>query len=212
MAGGTLSVATDPVGGSVTVDGIDRGRAPLVVRDLVPGEHQVVVRNRGAVSRQTVMVEPGATSTVVVGAGAASNAAGWLRVLEVPVALQIREGGRLVGTTESEALMLPVGDHQLVFADEASGFWADRMVRIEAGETTSIRLEVPRAAVNVNASPWAEVWIDNQRVGETPIGNHVLAIGTHEVELRHPELGTRRVTMAVSLKGPNRLAVNMRER
>ena len=211
--GGTLSVVTEPVGGIVNVDGVERGHAPLVLRDLTPGEHQVDVRNRGAVSRHRVIVAAGATSTVVVGAAAANSAAaGWLRTPQVSVSLQIREGGRLLGTTESETLMLPVGDHQLMFSDQASGFSATRMVRIMAGDTTSVTLEVPQTAVHVNASPWAEVWIDGQLVGETPIGNHVLAIGTHQVELRHPELGTKRVTLAVSLKGPNRLAVNMRER
>jgi hypothetical protein len=208
---GTLSVSSNPAGGSVAVDGVERGPAPIVVPGLSPGEHQVVVRNRGAVSRHTVVVQPGATSTVVVGAGTVSTAAGWVRVLPVPVSLQIREGGRLIGTTESDGVMLPVGEHQLVFSDEASGFWANRAVRIAPGETTSVTLEVPRAAVSINASPWADVWIDNQRVGETPLGNHVLTIGTHQVELRHPELGVRRVSMAVSLKAPNRLAVNMRE-
>ncbi|HEY6360352.1 MAG TPA: PEGA domain-containing protein [Vicinamibacterales bacterium] len=205
-----LSVVTEPAGGSVDVDGVNRGTAPVVIRDLDPGEHRLVVRSRGTVYQRTVVLETGTTSTVVVGAGAAANAGGWLRV-QVPVGLQIHEGGRRLGTTESDALMLPAGQHELAFSDEASGFRAVRVVQIQPGETTSITLEMPRAAVNVNAIPWAEVWVDNERIGETPIGNHLLTIGTHEVELRHPELGTRRVTMAVSHNGTNRLAVNMRE-
>jgi hypothetical protein len=205
-----LSVVTEPQGGNVDVDGVNRGTAPIVIRDLDPGEHRLVVRSRGTVYQRTVVLEPGTTSTVVVGAGAAAHVGGWLRV-QVPVALQIREGGRRLGTTESDALMLPAGQHQLSFSDEASGFQAVRVVQIQPGETTSLTLEMPRATVNVNAIPWAEVWVDNERIGETPIGNHLLTIGTHKVELRHPELGTRRVTMAVSLNGTNRLAVNMRE-
>jgi hypothetical protein len=47
-------------------------------------------------------------------------------------------------------------------------------------------------------------------VGETPIGNYMLRLGDHEVELRHPQLGTRRLTLSVSMNGPNRVAVNMR--
>jgi hypothetical protein len=212
VTSGALSVTTEPAGGNVTLDGIERGRAPIVIQDLAPGEHRVIVRNRGAESRHTVMVAAGATSAVIVAAGAANSAGGWLSVLGTPIPLQIHEAGRLVGTTASDALMLPVGEHRLVFSDEASGFVANRTITITASETTSVTLEVPRAAVNVNASPWAEVWIDNQPVGETPIGNHLLTIGSHLVELRHPALGTKQVTMAVSLKGPNRLAVNMRDK
>jgi hypothetical protein len=206
-----LSVETEPAGGSVSVDGVSLGTAPMTIQDLHPGEHNLVVRSEGTIYRRTVVLEPGTTSTVVVRAGAAANSGGWLRV-QVPVALQIHEGGRLLGTTESDALMLPVGQHQLTFSDETSGFRAVRIVQIEPGQTTSTALEMPRAPVNVNAIPWAEVWVDSERIGETPIGNHLLAIGPHQVELRHPELGTRRVTLAVSLNRTNRLAVDMRQK
>ena len=60
--------------------------------------------------------------------------------------------------------------------------------------------------------PWAEVSIDGERAGETPIGNAMLPLGNHQIELRHPQLGTKRLTLSVSLNGPNRVAVNMRDR
>jgi hypothetical protein len=106
--------------------------------------------------------------------------------------------------------MLPAGDYQLELADEASGFRSTRAVRIVAGQTATVAVQVPRAPVNVNATPWAEVWIDGEHLGETPIANHMLRIGTHQVELRHPELGTKRVSFAVALNSTNRLATNMR--
>jgi hypothetical protein len=206
-----LSVITEPAGGRVTLDGVDRGAAPLVVPNLAGGEHRLVVRNQGTTYQQTVTLVDGSTSTVVVGATNAAAAAGWLSV-QAPLRLQIQEAGRLLGTTETDRLMLPVGEHQLTFSDEQSGFRAARAVRIVAGDTANVALQIPRAPVNVNAIPWAEVWVDNERVGETPIGNYMLPLGSHQVELRHPQLGTKRMTMFVSLNGANRLAVNMRDR
>ena len=50
----------------------------------------------------------------------------------------------------------------------------------------------------VNALPWAEVSIDGERVGETPIGSVQVPIGTHEVVFRHPDLGERRTTATVT--------------
>jgi hypothetical protein len=193
------------------VDGVDRGSAPVLVGDLDPGEHRVVVTSRGTVYRRTVVLAPGATSTVVIGAAAAGPAAGWLRV-NVPIPLQIHEGDRLLGTTESEVLMLPAGERDLAFSSSVYGFEATRRVRIVPGETATVSLAVPRAAVNINATPWADVWVGNEQIGQTPLGNHLLPIGRHEVELRHPELGTRRVAFEVTLTGANRLAVNMRDR
>jgi hypothetical protein len=207
---GTLSIVTEPTGSLVTVDGINRGAAPVTVSNLTGGDHQLVVRSRGGVYRQTVTVQPGSTSTVVVGTNA-SVAAGWLTV-QTALPLQIYEAGRLLGITESERLMLPAGDHQLTFADQRTGFQVARSVRIEPGGQTAVTIQVPRAPVNVNAIPWAEVWMANERLGETPIGNVMLPLGPQQLELRHPELGTKRVSLLVSLNGQNRVSVNMREK
>jgi len=207
---GALSIVTSPAGGLVTIDGVDHGAAPVTVSTLMGGEHQLVVRSQGGVYRQTVTVQPGSTSTVVVGTNA-SVAAGWLTV-ETALPLQIYEGGRLLGVTETERLMLPAGDHQLTFNDERTGFQMARSVRIEPGGQAIVAIPVPRAPVNVNAIPWADVWMANERLGETPIGNLMLPLGPQQLELRHPELGTKRVSLLVSLNGQNRVSVNMREK
>jgi hypothetical protein len=64
----------------------------------------------------------------------------------------------------------------------------------------------------INAQPWAEVFIDGERVGETPIGNVPVPIGTHEVRFRHPELGEQVVRSTVTLGTPARLSVDLRKR
>ena len=46
----------------------------------------------------------------------------------------------------------------------------------------------------LNAQPWADVWVDGERVGETPIGNVAVPIGPHEVVFRHPQLGEQVVS------------------
>jgi hypothetical protein len=206
-----LSVVTEPAGGAVSIDGVDRGTAPVVVEHLSAGDHRLVVRNQGAVYQRAVTLQAGVTSTVVVGTSLAAAAGGWLTV-QTPLPLQIHEAGDLVGLTETSRLMLTPGEHQLTLSDEKTGYRVSRSVRITAGQTTTLALEVPRSAVNFNAIPWAEVFVDGERAGETPIGNYMLALGDHQIELRHPQLGTRRQTISVSLNGPNRVAVNMRDR
>ena len=172
---------------------------------------QVGIRSgRRGRAGQGAVYQRSATSTVVVGTNLAA-AAGCLTV-QTPLPLQIHEAGGLLGLTETSRLMLTPGDHQLTLSDERSGFRVSRAVRITAGQTTTIAIEVPRAAVNFNAIPWAEVWIDGDRAGETPLGNYMLPLGNHQIELRHPQLGTKRQTLSVSLNGPNRVAVNMRDR
>lgn len=132
--------------------------------------------------------------------------------IEAPVPMHVYADARLVGTTEADTIMLPVGTHDLELVSEAIGFRARRSVNVQAGRTTAIRVEAPRVPIHVNAVPWAEVWIDNQRVGETPIGNLQQTIGTHEIVFRHPELGERRMTVVVTLKEPARISMDLRKR
>ena len=64
----------------------------------------------------------------------------------------------------------------------------------------------------INAIPWAEVLVDGTRVGETPIGNITVPIGTHEVIFRHPELGERRLTVTVTTGEPVKVGVDLRSK
>ena len=79
-----------------------------------------------------------------------------------------------------------------------------------AGKVALVALDIPSGVVNLNASPWAEVWIDGKRVGETPIGNLGVPIGPHEVVFRHPQFGEKRHAISVTLAGPVRLSVDMK--
>jgi hypothetical protein len=127
-----------------------------------------------------------------------------------PVALELRENGRVIGTSEAERLMLPAGVHDIEMSNDALGFSTSRRVTINADRTTSVSVELPTGAVSINALPWAEVWLDGVRIGETPIANFSAAIGAHEVLLRHPQFGERRTTLTVSTKQTARLGVDMR--
>ena len=124
--------------------------------------------------------------------------------------LQIFEDGKLVGTTESERIMFPAGDHTFAFVSATLGFSVTRAVRIDADRVATLPIALPPAVISVNATPWAQVWLDGQSLGDTPIGNVPTTLGSHEVIFRHPQLGERRVTVLVTLKEPARVAVDMR--
>ena len=129
-----------------------------------------------------------------------------------PVPLRVYEKGRLVGTTETESTLLPQGTHELEFVNEAVGFRARRTVSIRPGATSTVKLDAPPGTLHINAVPWAEVWIDGERIGETPIGNLQARIGTREIVFRHPELGERRATAIVTLKEPVRISMDLRKK
>ena len=209
---GSLLVQSDPAGARVTVDGVDHGAAPVSVSDLAPGEHEVVLQAEGgAAVRQRVVIQAGVTSSVLapVATAAAGPVSGWLSV-KSPVAIEIHEGGRLIGTTDADRIMMAVGRHDIELVNDTLGYRSARTVQVPPGKVMSLSLTLPMGVLNLNAAPWAEVWIDGRRVGETPIGNLPMSIGPHEVVFRHPQLGEKRQAVSVTLKAPVRLSVDMK--
>ena len=65
-ATGVLEVRSEPAKAKVTIDGEARGSTPLTLRDVLPGDYQVVLERAGWKSTQVVRVEPGVTAQLVV--------------------------------------------------------------------------------------------------------------------------------------------------
>jgi hypothetical protein len=150
-----------------------------------------------------------ATGGIAGGAARQGPAAGWLAI-EAPLPLEVRERGEIVGTSASNRIMLPAGTREFELAAPEYGFAERRRLTISPGQTTRLTIAPPEVPVHINATPWAEVWIEGRRIGETPIGTYRHAIGAFEIEFRHPSLGTRRVPVVASLGSPARVAVDMR--
>jgi hypothetical protein len=210
---GQLAVQSEPAGAKVIVDGTERGTAPLTIPDLTPGDHKVELQGSdGAGAKHTVTVQAGGTASLVVPMGAVAAGgpvSGWVSV-KAPFTLEIREQGRLIGTTDADRLMLAAGRHELDLSNDSLGYKATRVVQVAPGKVAAIGLELPMGTINLNAAPWAEVWIDGRRVGETPIGNLSVSIGPHEVVFKHPQLGEKRHAISVTLDAPVRLSVDMK--
>ena len=128
-----------------------------------------------------------------------------------PLSLNVYNRGRLVGTSEAESIMLPLGSYDLEFANDAVGYRARRTVTLHAGRKTTLQIDPPTGTLHVNALPWAEVWMGSQRLGETPIGNMQVPVGPRELVFKHPELGERRTRVLVTLKEPARVSIDMRK-
>jgi hypothetical protein len=214
VASGSLQVRTDPAGAKISVDGVPIGPSPVTVLELTPGEHTVVVQTEAGSTKQTVTVEAGATASLVAQLPTAAQggpASGWISV-STPKTVQLFEGGRLLGSSDSDRLMVSTGTHQLDIVNDALGYRSSRTVQVSPGKVSAIKIEFPKGTIALNAVPWADVWIDGEKVGETPIGNLSLTIGTHEIIFRHPDLGEQRQLATVTLTAPARLSVDMRKK
>jgi hypothetical protein len=184
--------------------------APLAAVPVAPDAAEPAATGTAA-SMAIGAAPPRAAAAEPDRAATALTVGGWVS-MKTPAPMQVFEDGRLVGTTEVDRIMLPVGTHRLEIVSEALGYRSRQEVAIRAGQTSNLRLEMPSGTLAVNALPWAEVWIDGEHVGETPLGNLTRTIGTHEVVFRHPELGEKKQTITVTLREPARIGVDLRSK
>ena len=126
--------------------------------------------------------------------------------------VQLFENGKLLGTNQTDRVMVSAGSHQIEVVNEALGYRVIHSVQVPAGKVAPITIKLPNGTIALNAIPWAEVWIDGQKVGETPIGNLSVSVGSHEIIFRHPDLGEQRQTVTVTLATPARVTIDLRKK
>ena len=86
-----------------------------------------------------------------------------------------------------------------------------QVVDVKPGRPHRIEPSLPTGFANLNATPWAEVWIAGRKVGETPLGRVPLTIGSHDIQFRHPELGDQTRTLVVTTGSVALLSVDMKK-
>jgi hypothetical protein len=124
------------------------------------------------------------------------------------IQLHVLDNERVLGSSTDGPIVVAAGKHEYEFVNSAIGYRVRRAVDIKAGQITQIAVNVPNGTLNVNAVPWASVWVDGNPVGETPLGNLSVPPGEHEITFRHPQLGERREKALVRSDTPTRVTVN----
>jgi hypothetical protein len=198
---GKVEITTQPAGARVFLNGKPAGESPLSL-DVPAGRHTLTLASASGSVRRTIRVEAGKTVTVDV-----PIFSGWVDVA-APIIFEVFEDGKSIGTTEQNRLLLKPGRHELTFTNRDLDYTSTHVVEVEPGEAKTLTID-PRGTVNLNATPWAEVWVDGKKVGETPLANLQLPLGTHEVVFKHPQFGERRMTTTIRANAPVALSIDM---
>jgi hypothetical protein len=203
-----LSITTDPPGAQVAVDGRPRGVSPVVVENLSAAEHDVTVTSTSGSVERRITLDAGGTKELVFSLPRSPAAVGgWVSVAS-PFQVELFEGSELIGTSGTTKVMLPVGRHELVLKNVSIGYESAHRVDVAAGRVATITVVAPQARLSINAVPWADVSIDGTAVGQTPMGNVMIAVGLHEITFRHPQFGERTQAIVVTAAAANRAAVD----
>jgi hypothetical protein len=166
-----------------------------VIRREVPAVEEALtgpVTDEGAEAR--AKAEEQAARALAL--AAVRQRSGGLR-LSSPIELHVLEGERVLGSSENGPIVASAGVHQLDFVNNTVGYRSRQTVEIKAGQIVPLTIRPPDGRLSVNALPWAQVWIDGNPVGETPLANLTVPLGQHEITFRHPQLGEKRETAVV---------------
>jgi len=204
----------------VLVDGLEQGLTPARL-SVSAGTHVLEVRGRNAPRVMPISVASGVENAQYIEFLDLPQT-GQLRVDSDPAGATVMVDGVSRGTTPLTVADLTPGSRQIVLQTAAGS--ASHTVNIQAGATSSLNAPAPAPSavtnvgiktppaglVSLNASPWAELWIDGRRIGETPLANLSVPPGEHEVVFRHPQLGEKRQGLRVNPGARLRLSVEMK--
>jgi hypothetical protein len=127
-----------------------------------------------------------------------------VRFTSKPDGADVLVGGRMVGTTPVE--WEGPAEEKKTVEFRLEGYDSARMnittpaagARTTVEKTLQARVRATGLlSVNVSGG-WAEIWVDGKKVKTSPLFNHALPEGTHEVTAKNDALGmneTRKVTI-----------------
>lgn len=193
-ATGQLQVESSPTGARVLIDGKDRGITPLTIEGLASGSHKVVIRGDDGSVQRTVAIAGGELLQL-----SESIYSGWLHVA-APVEIQISEGRRSLRLDDSNQVLLAPGPHDVRFENRTFGLREVRHLEIRPGETTAVSLELPVSHLTVTSSEPATVAIDGQPVGETPLSEYAVPVGTRDVTVTSASGQVRHQTITMKVQ------------
>ncbi len=197
---GEIDIKTDPAGLKVLLDGKAAGDSPITLKNVSLGKHVVTLIGDGGTLKRTVKVEAGIGASVDV-----TVFSGFVKV-SAPIAIEIAENGKVIGTSD-DAVILGPGRHTLYLSNKDLDYTATQQVEVQPGETTELSID-PQGRANLNAAPWAEIWVDGEKRGETPLANLPIRLGVREIVFKNAQFPDRKIVTTIKAHTTQTIAVD----
>lgn len=114
--------------------------------------------------------------------------------------LDILVDGKKVGRGSATVTVSP-GKHSVRALDRSLGIDVKRRVRVGAGKTERVGIEVGKGSLVLDAPPGCDVFVDGKKVGRTPLGPLSLYEGTRRILVKKGDIDYRhKVPMRAGLQ------------
>ena len=181
---GSLSVATDPPGATISVDGkVALNRSPANVSLLQSGHYEVTIslpEYRDHIETVTISDEVDTKLNVKL-----TPAFGWLNLSSTPAGSEVIIDGNVVGSTPIQKMKLPSGEYLLTIRTKYYKEHQEMMTILD-GELLekNVALIADFGRLSVQGFPeGAEIYIDDEFRGKVPSIIEPVSVGSHKVKL-----------------------------
>lgn len=194
---GALYVLSTPSNANIYLDAVYKGRTPMTISNIASGTHILEIDTAGYYDwKSTVDVPQGGTKTISATLNPMpSSTVGWVYVSSSPGGASVTLDGNPVGQTPYSGSLklnnIASGEHTVALS--LAGY-APYSVRTSVSPNTVSEVSAilqPSAPVattgglSVSSTPvGANVFIDNNFVGITPLTESAVSTGTHTVTIR----------------------------
>ncbi len=194
---GALYVVSTPSNANIYLDTVYKGRTPMTINNIAAGSHILEIDTAGFYDwKSTVNVPAGGTNTVSATLNPMpSSSVGWIYVASSPGGASVTLDGNAVGQTPNTGSLklnnVAAGDHTVALSLAGySPYSAQTSVLPNTVSEVSAILQ-PAAPVSgtgglsVTSTPdGANVLLDNEFMGITPLNLGAVATGTHTITIQ----------------------------
>jgi hypothetical protein len=212
---GTLRIITHTPGAQVSVDGEPKGPANQELADLRPGQHVVDITAEGYEPQAldvTIVAGEQRIARVELKPAQTQKDNARLRVVTPVPDAEVFIDGASVGKAPVDRSDLAPGKHYVVVRKEGYAEWK-REVDLNPASPTTLTAELSASgSVKILSNvAGAEVIIDGQIVGKTPVTLDALAAGEHLLEVRKSGYVSAKQTIRVEGGDQKILSADLQE-
>jgi hypothetical protein len=207
----TLSVTSNPPGAAVFIDNFIKGRTPLTLTDTAMGNHQITITLDGYEEyTRNIMVEaatPLTISAVLIRSIPQPTTPplpnGSIAVTSLPSGAEVYIDSQLAGIAPAVFPEIVPGNHQVRLSVKGYNDW-NHIVSVGSGRMSAINAELIAAtetsgSLAVITDPHgAEIFIDGDFKGVSPVTITGLSTGTHTVLLTLKEYANTTSNVSIS--------------
>jgi hypothetical protein len=194
---GALYIISSPADAIVTLDGLYKGKTPITLNNLAADTHILQLDLPGYYDwKSSVEVPSGGTKTISATMNPMpGSSTGWIYVSSSPGGASVTIDGNPVGQTPASGSLklnaVSVGDHTVVLALSGYRSYSSRTTVSSNTVTEVSAVLVPegtspgKGAMSVSSNPsGANIFVDNNFIGISPLTTTGIAAGTHLVTFR----------------------------